>query len=77
MWGFNVIRNIKHLNSEFNSWMPEDRNISGTLIQHGKITGFDEIRSERTLEIIPSITLSETGRRVRTIPRFQLTTQFH
>lgn len=72
MWGFNVIRNIKHLNSEFNSWMPEDRNISGTLIQHGKITGLDEIKSERTLEIIPSITLSETGRRVRTIPRFQL-----
>lgn len=72
MWGFNVIRNIKHLNSEFNSWMPEDRNISGLLIQHGKITGLDEIKSERTLEIIPSLTLSETGRRTRTIPRFQL-----
>ena len=72
IWGFNVVRNIKHLNDEFNAWMPQDRNKSGTLTQHGKITGLDGIKSERTLEIIPSVTLSETGRRVRTIPRFQL-----
>jgi hypothetical protein len=34
------------------------------LIKHGKITGFNEIKAERTLEIIPSITISETGTRV-------------
>lgn len=73
VWGFNIVRNIKHLNGEFNAWMPADRNKSGTLTQHGMISGLDGIRSERTLEIIPSITISETGKRVRTIPRFQIT----
>ena len=64
-WGFNAARNIDRLNDEFDSWMPDDRNISGTLIKHGKITGLDEIKSERTLEITPSITVGETGRRFR------------
>ncbi|MBX3288689.1 MAG: carbohydrate binding family 9 domain-containing protein [Acidobacteria bacterium] len=64
MWGFNAARNIDRFNDEFDQWMPEDRNVSGFLIQHGKITGMDEIKYERTLEITPSITVSETGRRV-------------
>lgn len=64
MWGFNAARNIDRFNDEFDQWMPEDRNISGFLVQHGKITGLDEIKYERTLEISPSITLSETGSRV-------------
>jgi hypothetical protein len=68
MWGFNVARNIDRFNDEFDQWMPDDRNISGMLIKHGKITGLDDIKYERTLEIIPSITLSETGSRRRTIP---------
>ncbi len=63
-WGFNVARNIDRLNDEFDSWMPDDRNVSGFLIKHGKITGLDGIKAERTLEIIPSVTFSETGRRV-------------
>jgi len=63
-WGFNVARNIDRFNDEFDQWLPEDRNISGFLIQHGKITGIDEIKYERTLELIPSVTLSETGNRV-------------
>ncbi len=63
-WGFNAARNIDRLNDEFDSWMPNDRNISGNLIQHGRITGFNEIKAERTLEVIPSITVSETGNRV-------------
>lgn len=63
-WGFNVLRNIKRLNDEFNSWTPDDRSISGYLIKHGKITGLDQIKTERTLEIIPSVTLSETGSRM-------------
>jgi hypothetical protein len=66
MWGFNVRRNIDRLNDELDSWMPDDRNISGFLIKNGKITGFENIKVERTLEVVPSITLSESGRRKRT-----------
>lgn len=67
-WGFNVARNIDRFNDEFDQWMPDDRNISGFLIKSGKITGLDGIKYERTLEIVPSITVSETGSRKRTIP---------
>jgi len=68
MWGFNAVRNIDRLNDEFDQWLPDDRNISGFLVKHGKITGLDEIKYERTLEVVPSITVSETGFRKRTIP---------
>lgn len=67
-WGFNVARNIDRFNDEFDQWLPDDRNVSGFLIKHGKITGLDGIKYERTLEIAPSVTLSETGSRKRTIP---------
>lgn len=62
-WGFNVGRRIPRLNNENDSWMPIERNIS-SLRQIGKITGLDDIKSERNLEIIPSITLSESGERI-------------
>ena len=67
-WGFNAARNIDRFNDEFDQWLPDDRNVSGFLIKHGKITGLDGIKYERTLEIVPSITVSETGSRKRTIP---------
>lgn len=67
MWGFNAARNIDRFNDEFDQWLPDNRQISGFLIKHGKITGLDEIKHERTLEIVPSITLSETGRRFAAI----------
>ncbi|MEP7213081.1 MAG: DUF5916 domain-containing protein [Acidobacteriota bacterium] len=67
-WGFNVARNIDRFNDEFDQWLPDDRNISGFLVKHGRITGLDSIKYERTLEIVPSITVSETGSRKRTIP---------
>ncbi len=67
-WGFNVARNIDRFNDEFNQWFPDDRNISGLLVKFGKLTGLDEIKYERTLEIVPSITLSQTGRRTRVFP---------
>ena len=67
-WGFNVARNIARLNDEFDQWLPDDRNISGFLIKHGKIGGLDEIKYERTLEVVPSITVSQTGNRKRTVP---------
>jgi hypothetical protein len=65
LWGFNVARNIDRFNDEFDQWLPDDRNISGFLIKHGKITGLDEIKYERTLEVVPSITLSESGHRTK------------
>lgn len=64
-WGFNVARNIDRFNDEFDQWMPDDRNISGFLIKSGKITGLDDIKYERTLEVVPSVTISETGSRVQ------------
>jgi hypothetical protein len=66
-WGFNVARNIDRFNDEFDQWYPDDRNISGFLIKFGKITGLDEIKAEKTLEIVPSITVSESGRRLAVI----------
>lgn len=64
LWGFNAARNIDRFNDEFDTWMPDDRNTPGFLIKHGKITGLDEIKAERTLEIIPTMTFKETGKRV-------------
>ena len=63
-WGFNVARNIDRLNDEFDSWVPLPRGVPGFLNKFGKITGLDEIKTERTLEIIPTVTLKETGKRV-------------
>jgi hypothetical protein len=67
-WGIQIARNIDRFNDEIDSWMPQSRNITGLLIQAGKITGLENIKTERTLEIVPSITLSETGNRKRTLP---------
>jgi hypothetical protein len=72
MWGFNLARNIDRFNDEFDQWLPDDRNISGFLIKHGKITGLDDVKYERTLEVVPSVTFSETGRKTRTIARADL-----
>lgn len=63
-WGFNAARNIDRFNDEFDQWLPDDRDVSGFLVKHGRITGLDEIKYERTLELIPSMTISETGERV-------------
>lgn len=65
-WGFNASRQIKRLDNETDSWMPVSRDKSGSLNQNGHVTGLEGISTERTLEIIPTLTLSETGRRVRT-----------
>ncbi|MFN0278189.1 MAG: DUF5916 domain-containing protein [Pyrinomonadaceae bacterium] len=68
-WGFNAARNIDRFNDEFDTWMPDDRDVSGFLIKNGRITGLEEIKYERTLEVVPSITVSQTGLRKRTIAR--------
>jgi len=65
-WGFHAWRNIDRNSDELDSWMPISREKTGTLNQAGRITGLEDISAERTVELIPSLTLSETGRRVRT-----------
>jgi hypothetical protein len=63
-WGFNMARNIDRFNDEFDQWYPDDRDVSGFLVKFGKITGLDDIKYEKTLELVPSVTVSETGERV-------------
>lgn len=62
LWGIQIFRIIQRLNGEQDSWMPISRDTNGLLNQAGKITGFDGISTERTLELIPSLTVSETGK---------------
>jgi hypothetical protein len=64
-WGLHINRRVKYNNNEYNSWMPTNRSISGWLNQAGRITGLEEISTTRQLEINPSFTLSESGRRTR------------
>ncbi|HZS05229.1 MAG TPA: DUF5916 domain-containing protein [Blastocatellia bacterium] len=79
LWGLHVLRRIRHLDEE-DSWMPLRREQAGAtadlrarfLDQAGHLTGIEEIAGGRTLEIIPTLTLSETGRRVPTLPRMSL-----
>jgi hypothetical protein len=66
-WGLHLWRNIDRNNDELDSWMPISRDASGTLNQAGHVTGLEEISTERTLELIPSFAVSETGKRVRTM----------
>jgi len=72
LWGFHVWRNIDRFNDEIDSWMPNSRDISSLLSQAGHLTGLEGISTERTLEIIPSLTLSETGKRVNALTPAQL-----
>lgn len=62
LWGIQIFRIIQRFNGEQDSWMPISRDINGLLNQAGHITGLDGISAERTLELIPSITVSETGK---------------
>jgi len=64
-WGLHINRRVKYNNNEYNSWMPSDRSVSGWLNKAGHITGLEGIETTRQLEINPSFTLSESGRRTR------------
>jgi hypothetical protein len=64
LWGAHFFRRIKRFNNELDSWMPFSRSIGNDLSQAGHLTGLEGISTERTVELIPSLTLSETGRRV-------------
>ncbi|HVF44649.1 MAG TPA: DUF5916 domain-containing protein [Pyrinomonadaceae bacterium] len=67
-WGVHFFRRIKRMNNELDSWMPFSRDVSGNLVQAGHLTGLEGISTERTLELIPSFTVSETGRSVHAFP---------
>jgi len=72
LWGLHILRQIKHVNGEQDSWMPISKDQSGLLSQAGHITGLEGISTERTLELIPSLTLSETGRRKKPVTVAQI-----
>jgi hypothetical protein len=72
LWGIHIWRNIDRFNDEIDSWMPNSREISSLLSQEGHLTGLEDISTERTLEIIPSVTLSEAGKRVSALSVAQL-----
>ncbi|MBX7172792.1 MAG: carbohydrate binding family 9 domain-containing protein [Pyrinomonadaceae bacterium] len=63
-WGVNVARNISRLDNEFDSWVPLPRGVQGFINQFGTMKGLDEIKTERTLQIIPTMTFKETGKRI-------------
>jgi Domain of unknown function (DUF5916)/Carbohydrate family 9 binding domain-like len=65
LWGAHFFRRIKRFENELDSWMPFSRSIDSNLSQAGHLTGLEGIAVERTIELIPSLTLSETGRFVR------------
>ncbi len=65
LWGAHFFRRIKRFENELDSWMPFSRSIDSNLSQAGHIGGLEGIAVERTLELIPSVTLSETGRFLR------------
>ncbi len=65
LWGAHFFRRIQRFNRELSSWMPFSRSIDSTLSQAGHLTGLEGILAERTLELIPSLTLSQSGRFVR------------
>jgi len=64
-WGIHIFRRVKYNNNELDSWMRNDRSRSGQLNQAGQITGLEDISTTRQLEINPSFTVSESGRRTR------------
>lgn len=64
-WGIHLFRRVKYNNNELISWMRGDRSTSGSLNKAGHITGLEGIETTRQLEINPSFTVSESGRRTR------------
>lgn len=67
LWGIHLIRTIKRFNNEQSSWMPVSKDNSSVLNQRGFITGLEGLSTERTLELIPSLTISQEGRRTRSV----------
>jgi hypothetical protein len=68
-WGLHLLRTIKRFNNEQSSWMPISRDNSSLLGQEGHVSGLEGLSTERTIELIPSLTISEEGSRVPAVTR--------
>jgi len=66
LWGAHFFRRIQRFNRELSSWMPFSRSIDSNLSQAGHLGGLEGISAERTIELIPSLTLSQSGKFVNT-----------
>lgn len=64
LWGAHFFRRIQRFNRELSSWMPISRSIDSNLSQAGHLGGLEGISAERTIELIPSLTLSQSGKLV-------------
>ena len=62
LWGAHFFRRIKRFENELDSWMPFSRSVDGNMNQAGHLTGLEGISVERTIELIPSLTVSQNGR---------------
>jgi Carbohydrate family 9 binding domain-like/Domain of unknown function (DUF5916) len=67
-WGIHLWRRIARQDNEMDSWVPISRDKVSRLEQEAHLTGLDNLAAERALEIIPTITFSETGRRAPAYP---------
>lgn len=65
LWGAHFFRRIKRFENELDSWMPFSRSIDSNLSQAGHLTGLEGISVERTIELMPSLTVSQNSRFVR------------
>lgn len=73
LWGAHFFRRIKRFENELDSWMPFSRSIDSNLSQAGHLTGLEGISIERTIELIPSLTVSQHSRFVGSFPPIPLT----
>ena len=81
LWGVHFLRRIKRFDNELDSWMPLSRDKSGrlgitghitednsgSLNQAGHIYGLENLWQGHGVELIPSLTLSESGNRKRAL----------
>src|SRR5215204_883020 len=72
LWGAHFFRRIKRFENELDSWMPFSRSIDSNLSQMGHLTGLEGISVERTIELIPSLTVAQNS---RFVPSFNPTAQ--
>jgi hypothetical protein len=68
LWGMHFWRRTKRFNNELDMWIPMDRDKNSWLAQAGHLSGLEGLSTERTLELIPSLTVSETGKRKSALP---------
>ena len=60
LWGINVVRYVKRLNNEVNSWYPVSPDKLGQLSQVGELVGLDQLPTKPTYEIHSTLSFSHT-----------------